>query len=158
MSGSLQCKRSLDTSFGGNTVFSYGGNQNYPGNNNTVDAGKVFTLTGTNSVSGATNGFGGTPVKIQIAPDGRIYVFGNNSQDVPAGGGGYGRNKSFVAIYSPSGALQNIVSLYDTTGNPTNGYGITLINDGDILSNGDFIAVGSQRILVSSNPQVFSAS
>ena len=33
----------LDTSFGGGTVFSYGGNQNFPDNNNTIDAGKVFT-------------------------------------------------------------------------------------------------------------------
>ncbi len=147
---------SLDTSFGGNTVFSYGGNPNFPGNNNTVDPGKVFTLTGTNTFNGATNGFGGIPVKIRLAPDGRIYVFGYNSQDVPAGGGGGGRGKSFVAVYSTSGAVQNIISLFDTTGNPTNGYGLTRIYDGDILSNGDFIAVGEQQTLVSSSPTVFS--
>ncbi|MCY7345483.1 MAG: FG-GAP-like repeat-containing protein, partial [Pyrinomonadaceae bacterium] len=145
----------LDTSFGGNTVFSYYGNPNFPGNNNTVDPGKVFTLTGTNTVNGATVGFGGIPVKIQIAPDGRIFVFGYNSSDTtPALNGS--RNKSFVAVYSTNGTLQNIVSLVDTTGNPTNGYGTTRIYDGDLLSNGDFIAVGYQVTLVSSNPQVFS--
>ena len=146
---------SLDTSFGGNTVFSYGGNSNYPGNNNTVDSGKVFTLTGTNTVNNVTVGFGGIPIKIQIAPDGRIFVFGYNSSDTtPALGGS--RTKSFVAIYSTNGALQNITSLFDTTGNPTNGYGRTRVYDGDLLSNGDFIAVGYQETLVSSNPQSFS--
>ena len=145
----------LDTSFGGNTVFSYGGNQNFPGNNNTVDPGKVFTLTGTNTVNGATVGFGGIPVKIQIAPDGRIFVFGYNSYDTtPALNGS--RTKSFVAIYSTNGALQNIVSLFDTTGNPTNGYGRTRVYDGDLLSNGDFIAVGYQTTFISTNPTVFS--
>ena len=146
----------LDTSFGGNTVFSYGGNQNFPGNNNTVDPGKVFTLTGTNTVNNATIGFGGIPVKIQIAPDGRIFVFGYNSYDTMAPTLTGSRTKSFVAIYSTNGALQNIVSLFDTTGNPTNGYGRTRVYDGDLLSNGDFIAVGYQETLVSSSPQVFS--
>ena len=144
----------LDTSFGGNTVFSYYGNPNFPGNNNTIDPGKVFTLTGTNTNNGATIGFGGIPVKIQIAPDGRIFVFGYNSRDVLPSD--YTRRKSFVAIYSTNGTLQSITSLFDT-GNAT-ASGETIIYDGDILSNGDFVAVGSQRIVISSNPTVFSAT
>ncbi len=147
----------LDTSFGGGTVFSYGGNPNFPGTTNTIDPGKVFTLTGTNSVNGATQGFGGTPVKIRIAPDGRIFVFGSNSFDVVNNTLGGSRSKGFVAVYSTNGALQNITSLYDTTGNGNDGYGRTRIYDGEILSNGDFIAVGDQQIFVSSNPPTASA-
>ncbi len=146
----------IDTSFGGNTVMAYGGNPNFPATTYTMAAGKVFTQTGTNVVNGATTGFGGTPVKIQIAPDGRIYVFGNSEDTVNNTLTGR-RFKGFVAVYSTGGTLQGITSLFDTTGNTADGYGETRIYDGGILSNGDFIAIGSQRILVSSNPAVFSA-
>ncbi len=146
----------LDTSFGGNTVTRRLGNTvtSY-----TMEAGKVWTYTGTNLISPFTDtvNAGGTPVKIQIAPDGRIFVFGNSRDDIVGGtSNGGGRVKGFVAVYSGSGALQNIASLVDTTGNSTAGWGEVTIYDGDLLSNGDFIAVGSQRTLVSSNPSVFS--
>ena len=124
-----------------------------------MDAGKVWTYTGTNLTSPFTDtvNAGGTPVKIQIAPDGRIYVFGNSRDDIAGGtSNGGGRAKGFVAVYSSSGALQNITSLVDTSGNSTAGWGEVTIYDGDLLSNGDFIAVGSNRTLVSSNPSVFS--
>ena len=147
----------LDTSFGGNTLVAYGGNPNFPGTSYTFDAGKVFTFTGTNFINTATQGSGGYPVKIRIAPDGRIYVFGNSRDDIVGGtSNGGGRAKGFVAVYSTAGALQNLASLIDTTGNNTAGWGEVQIYDGDLLSNGDFIAVGSQRTLVSSNPSVFS--
>ncbi len=148
----------LDTSFGGNTVTRRLGNTvtSY-----TMDAGKVWTYTGTNLISPFTNTFnsGGYPVKIQIAPDGRIFVFGNSRDDIAGGtSNGGGRVKGFVAVYSGSGALQNITSLVDTSGNSTDGWGEVLINDGDLLSNGDYVAVGQHRTLVSSNPAVFSAT
>lgn len=146
----------IDTSFGGNTIVAYSGNPNFPGTTYTMEAGKVFTLTGTNTVSNATTGFGGTPVKIRIATDGRIFVFGYNSNDVLNGSIAGSRNKSFVAIYSTSGVLQGITSLFDQTGNGTDGYGQTRIYDGDLLSDGSFIAVGQQTRLVSSNPVAFS--
>jgi uncharacterized delta-60 repeat protein len=148
----------LDTSFGGNTVVAFGGNPNFPGTSYTFDPGKVFTFTGTDFTTPTrTQGHNGAPVKIQIAPDGRIFVFGNSRDDITGGtSNGGGRAKGFVAIYSTSGALQNIVSLIDTTGNSTDGWGEVQIYDGNLLSNGDFIAVGSQRTLVSTNPTVFS--
>ncbi len=146
----------LDTSFGGGVVFSYGGNPNFPGNNNVIDPGKVFTLTGVNQINGATIGFGGIPARIRIAPDGRIFVFGRNSHDIITGSGGFGRNKSFVAIYSTSGGLQNLYSIFDTTGSNATGWGNTNIYDGEILSNGDYVAVGDQRVLTSSEPVIFS--
>ena len=71
----------LDTSFGGNTVTRRSGNTvtSY-----TMDAGKVWTYTGTNLTSPFTDtvSSGGTPVKIQIAPDGRIFVFGNFARKI----------------------------------------------------------------------------
>ena len=147
----------LDTSFGGNTLFAYGGNPNYPGTSYTMDPGKVFTFTGTNFINTATQGSGGFPVKIQVAPDGRIYVFGNSRDSITGGNSnGGGRAKGFVAVYSTNGTLQNINSIIDTTGNNTDLWGEIVIYDGDLLSNGDFIAVGSHRTLVSSNPSVFS--
>ncbi len=140
-----------DTSFGGNTVMVRGG---ATVTTYTIDAGKVWTQTGTNFINNNTVNPSSYPVKIQIAPDGRIYVFGNSRDDFATGS----RGKGFVAIYSTNGALQNIVSLFDTTGNSTDGWGTIQIYDGDLLSNGDFIAVGSHRTLVSSNPAVFSAT
>ncbi len=68
----------IDPSFGGNTLIAYGGNANFPPTTYTMEAGYVFTFTGTNSINPlVAQGSGGTPVKIQIAPDGRIFVFGN---------------------------------------------------------------------------------
>jgi uncharacterized delta-60 repeat protein len=146
----------LDTSFGGNTVMRRLGNTvtTY-----TMDPGKVWTYTGTNFINNDTVNTNGIPVRIQIAPDGRIYVFGNSRDDIVGGtSNGGGRAKGFVAVYSTAGALQSLTSLIDTTGNDTAGWGEVQIYDGDLLSNGDFVAAGYQRTLVSSNPTVFSAS
>jgi uncharacterized delta-60 repeat protein len=145
----------LDTSFGGNTVAAWAGNGNFPPTTYTMPAGKVWTYTGTNQVLPTVNGnFNGIPVRIRFTTDGRIVVFGN-SRDFLAPNQ-TGRFKGFVAVYSTSGALQSITNLVDTTGNTTDGFGVTKINDGDILSNGDFLSVGSQSRLVSTNPAVFT--
>jgi uncharacterized delta-60 repeat protein len=145
----------IDTSFGGNTVTAFGGNGNFPPQSYTMDAGKVWTYTGTNEVLPTTNGnFNGIPVRIRFMTDGRIVVFGN-SRDFLAPNQ-TGRFKGFVAVYSTSGALQGITNLVDTTGNTNDGFGTTRINDGDILSNGDFLSVGSQSRLVSTGPAVFT--
>ena len=145
---------SLDTGFGGNTVTIRSGNTVTTYN---MEPGKVWTQTGTNFINNDTTSPSGYPVKIRIAPDGRIYVFGNSRDDIVGGNSnGGGRAKGFVAVYSTSGALQNINSIIDTTGNNTDGWGEIVIYDGDLLSNGDFIAVGSHRTLVSSNPTVYS--
>ena len=139
----------LDTSFGGNTVMVRSGNTITPW---TIEMGKAWTQTGTNFINLNTPSPNAAPVKIQIAPDGRIFVFGNSRDDIfPEG-----RLKGFVAVYSATGALQNLTSLIDTTGNTTDGWGNTQIYDGDILSNGVYVAVGYQRVLVSSNPTVIS--
>ncbi len=146
----------LDTSFGGNTVTVRSG---ATVTQYTMEGGKVWTQTGTNfiNVNDTVRSAGGTPVKIQIAPDGRIFVFGNSRDEIVGGtSNGGGRIKGFVAVYSTNGALQNIASLVDTSGNNTAGWGEVQIYDGSLLSNGDYIAVGSQRTLVSSNPSVFS--
>ncbi len=146
----------LDTSFGGNTVTVRSG---ATVTQYTMEGGKVWTQTGTNFINpnDTVRSAGGTPVKIQIAPDGRIFVFGNSRDEINGGtSNGGGRAKGFVAIYSTNRTLQNINSLVDTSGNNTAGWGEVQIYDGDLLSNGDFIAVGSQRTLVSSNPTVFS--
>lgn len=144
----------LDTSFGGNTVTAYCGAGCQP-QNYTMDSGKVWTYTGTNGVLATLNGsFDGTPVRIRFMPDGRIVVFGN-ARDFLAPNQ-IGRTKGFVAVYSTNGTLQSITNIFDTTGNTNDGYGTTTINDGDILSNGDFISVGSQGRFVSTNPTVIS--
>lgn len=144
----------IDTSFGGNTVTAYCGAGCQP-QNYTMDPGKVWTYTGTNGVLSTLNGnFNGIPVRIRFTPDGRIVVFGN-SRDFLAPNQTQ-RAKGFVAVFSTNGTLQTITGIFDTTGNTTDGYGATRINDGDILSNGDFLSVGSQSRLVSSNPAVFT--
>ena len=144
----------LDTSFGGNTVTVRGGATVTTYN---IEPGKVWTQTGTNFINNDTVNPTAYPVKIRIAPDDRIYVFGNSRDDVIGGtSNGGGRLKGFVAVYSTGGTLQNLVSLIDTTGNNTDGWGEIVIYDGDLLSNGDYIAVGSHRTLVSANPSVFS--
>lgn len=147
----------LDTSFGGNTVQAWGGNGNFPPTTYTMPGGKVWTYTGTNEVFPTTNGgFNGIPVRIRIATDGRIIVFGNSRDFIAPNQ--TGRFKGFIAVYSTNGTLQTLTSLYDTTGNTNDGFGVTRINDGGILSNGDFFSVGSQARLVSSNPAVFTNS
>lgn len=146
----------LDTSFGGNTVTVRSG---ATVTQYTMEGGKVWTQTGTNFINAndTVRSAGGTPVKIQIAPDGRIFVFGNSRDDIVGGNSnGGGRAKGFVAIYSTNGTLQTINSIIDTSGNNTDLWGEIVIYDGDLLSNGDYIAVGSHRTLVSSNPSVFS--
>lgn len=146
----------IDTSFGGNTVVAYAGNPNFPPQSYTMPAGKVWTYTGTDAVISNRNGnFNGTPVRIQFAPDGRILVFGNSFDRINASLTGT-RDKGFVAVYSASGTLQNINSIFDTTGNGTDGWGTTRIFDGDILSDGSFVVAGQQRRLISTNPAVFS--
>lgn len=146
----------LDTSFGGNTVQAYGGNPNFPATSYTIPGGKVWTYTGTDAVIPTRNGgFNGIPHRIRIAPDGRIIVFGNSLDTLNASLTGT-RRKGFIAIYSASGGLIEIKSLFDTSGNATDGWGETRIFDGDILSNGDFVVAGEQRVLLSSNPAVFS--
>ncbi|MBS1795698.1 MAG: FG-GAP repeat protein [Acidobacteria bacterium] len=145
----------LDTTFGGNIVAAWGGNPNFPATSYTMPAGKVWTFTGTNqALPTVTTGFNGAPVRIRIATDGRIVVFGNSRDFV--GANQTGRFKGFVAVYATNGALQSITSLADASGSTTNGFGATKINDGDILPNGDFLSVGSQSRLVSTGPAVFS--
>ena len=145
---------SIDTSFGGNTVMVRNGATVTP---YTMEAGKVWTQTGTNFINNNTVNTSATPVKIQIAPDGRIFVFGTSRDEIIGGtSNGGGRVKGFVAVYSGSGALQNINSIIDTTGNSTDGWGEVQIFDGELLSNGDYLAVGQHRTLVSTNPTVFS--
>ncbi|MBK9438919.1 MAG: hypothetical protein IPN51_13240 [Chloracidobacterium sp.] len=113
-----------------------------------MDPGKVFTVTGTNTVNGATNGFGGIPVK---SCGRQNFVFGYNSYDsTPALGS---RNESFVAVYSSNGALQNIASLVDTSGNPTNGYGTTRI-----LTATSSRSNGILSRSLSGNPRVFKSA
>lgn len=149
----------LDTTFGGNTVTAWGGNGNFPPTTYTIPPGKVWTYTGKivffPTITGG--GFNGSPVRIRFTTDNKIVVFGN-SMDLVAPDGGLRRFKGFIAVYSTNGTLQSITDLIDTTGNTTDGFGTTKINDGDILSTGDFFSVGSQSRLVSSNPAVFTHS
>ena len=145
---------SLDTSFGGNTVTAYCGAGCAP-QDYTMDAGKLWVYTGVNQVNGSLNGaFNGIPVRIRFLPDDRIVVFGNSRDFVAPNQ--VGRTKGFAVVLTTTGALDSITSIFDTTGDATVGFGQTNINDGDILSNGDFITVGSQSRLVSTNPTVFT--
>ncbi|MDQ6785488.1 MAG: FG-GAP-like repeat-containing protein, partial [Acidobacteriota bacterium] len=139
----------LDTSFGGAPVvvnFHTGPPQTFQ-----IDPGKVFTQTGTNSYDNSSYGsFGGKPNDLKIGADGRIYVFGSSADYLPTGIGispSVARPKGFVAVYSTNGTLQNIYSFYDETGSATDGgdFGTVRINGGEVLSNGNFIAVGVKQ-------------
>jgi len=146
----------LDADFGGNTVQAYGGTPSFPPTSYTMPGGKVWTYTGTDAVIPTRNGsFNGIPHRIRITPDGRIIVFGNSRDTLNASLAG-SRSKGFIAIYAANGSLIEIRSLFDTTGNGADGWGETRIYDGDTLSNGDLVVVGEQRVLLSSNPAVFS--
>jgi uncharacterized delta-60 repeat protein len=138
---------SLDTSFGGNTIIAQYGTATTA---YTFDPGKVFTITGTNSYHpDQVAGMGGYPHDLKIGADGKIYVFGSSSDELPIPGSaeGVGRPKGFVAVYSPSGALQNLNSFFDETGNVSDGHGFgdVQIYGGEVLSNGNFVAVGAKQ-------------
>ena len=144
----------LDTDFGGNTVTAFCGAGCQP-QPYTMDAGKVWTYTGVNQVNGTLNGgFNGIPVRIRFDTEGKILVFGNSRDFIAPNQ--IGRTKALVAVFSTDGTLQGITSIFDTTGNTTDGFGTTQIYDGDILSNGDYFSVGSRSKLVSSNPAIFT--
>jgi uncharacterized delta-60 repeat protein len=144
----------LDTSFGGNTVTAYCGAGCAP-QNYTMDAGKLWVYTGVNQVNGALNGgFNGSPVRIRFLPNNKIVVFGNSRDFVSPNQ--TGRTKGFALVLTTSGAVDSITSIFDTTGNSTVGFGQTNIYDGDLMSNGDYLTVGNQSRLVSTNPTVFT--
>ncbi|MBS1796076.1 MAG: VCBS repeat-containing protein [Acidobacteria bacterium] len=138
----------VDTSFGGNTVTISDCPATTP-TQVTLPAGRIWGYAGSVNGNEACNAGLGTPLiaALKIGGDGRIYIFGTQRNNNRAGSG-TNPQEGFVAIHNANGSRQSISVLPGAAQTPPN-FDDIVFNDGVVLSNGGFVAVGRRQFFTS---------
>lgn len=135
----------LDTSFGANTV-TISNCTPTPATQVVMPPGRVWSYAGSqNGNESCTAGFiTPTVASLKIGGDGRIYVFGTQTNQGRGGVVSGQTLEGFVAIHAANGSPQTKSTLQGAAQSATTFDDISF-NDGIVLSNGGFVAVGRRK-------------